>query len=72
MRETSRYYGITTRTLNRRWKSGDLAEKKLVPTGKHLSSPILVLVKHLLHSADFWTSCKYSIHFGFRPVWSGN
>jgi hypothetical protein len=72
LREAFRYYGITKQTLNRRLKSGDLTEKKLVPPGRHMSSPITRLRKAFTLTSRCRTSCKYSILCDFRPVWSGN
>lgn len=34
LREASRYYGIPTRTLKRRWVANDVTEKPLGPSGK--------------------------------------
>jgi hypothetical protein len=50
--------GIPARTLNRRWKSGDLTEKKLSPPCMQISSLILGLRKAFAATSRFMTSCN--------------
>jgi hypothetical protein len=62
--EASRYCRIPMRNLNRRFKSGDFVEKKLV---YHHSLRRL----HLLQSENIMSYERF-IRFGLRSVWNGN
>jgi hypothetical protein len=57
--EAYSYCGTPTRSLNRRWKSGDFTEKKVGPPCMQISSLIMGLRKAFAATSRFTTFYKF-------------